>query len=117
MADNIKYSEAFKRQVVDELARGRHQSIESARRAYGIKGSMTVTHWVRRYGSTDLLPKRIRIETMKETSELKEARKRIRELETALANAHIENCLERGFLKTACIRLGENVEDFKKKPI
>jgi exonuclease VII large subunit len=52
---------------------------------------------------------------MKETSELKEARKRIRELETALANAHIENCLERGFLKTACIRLGENVEDFKKK--
>jgi hypothetical protein len=31
MADNIKYSEAFKRQVVDELARGRHQSIESAR--------------------------------------------------------------------------------------
>ena len=63
MADNIKYSEAFKRQVVDELARGRHQSIESARRAYGIKGSMTVTHWVRRYGSTDLLPKRIRIET------------------------------------------------------
>jgi hypothetical protein len=54
---------------------------------------------------------------MKETSELKEARKRIRELETALANAHIENCLERGFLKTACIRLGENVEDFKKKPI
>jgi hypothetical protein len=42
MADNIKYSEAFKRQVGDELAGGRHQSIESARR---VGGKIGVT-WV-----------------------------------------------------------------------
>jgi len=53
MADNIQYSEAFKRQV---------------RRAYGIKGSMTVTGWVRKYGSADLLPNLIRIETKKVTT-------------------------------------------------
>ena len=34
----IRYSEAFRRQVVDELERGKHSSIEKARRVYGIHG-------------------------------------------------------------------------------
>jgi len=55
---SVRYSEAFKRQVVGELERGKHPSIESARRAYRIHGSMTVWNWVRKYGSEELLPKR-----------------------------------------------------------
>jgi len=112
---HTRYSEAFKRQVVEEIGRGKHLSPQRAKQAYGIGGSVTVEKWVRKYGREDLLPKRIRIETMKEIDELKEARKRIRELEAAVADAHIDYCLEKSYLKIACERLGEDREDFKKK--
>jgi len=77
----IQYSEAFKKQVVDEIARGKFSSAYRAQMAYGIGGRMTVTKWIRKYGREDLLPKRIRIETMEEIDQLKDARKRIRELD------------------------------------
>ncbi len=110
-----QYSEAFKRQVVKELEQGKHVSLWAARRAYGIGGATTVTGWVRKYGSTELLPKRVRIETLKERDKLREARKRIRELEAAVADAHIDYCLEKGYLQVACERLGEDLDSFKKK--
>jgi len=43
---------------------------------------------------------------LKERDELKDARKRIRELEAALADAHIDSCLEESYFKIACERLG-----------
>ena len=110
-----RYSEAFKRQVVEEIARGRHATVTAAQRAYGIKGTMTVPGWVRKYGREDLLPKRVRIETLKERDELKEARKRIRELEAAVADAHIDYCLEKAYVHVACERMGVDPEEFKKK--
>ena len=112
---NVEYSEAFKRQVVGELASGKHRSPEGARRAYGIGGATTVYGWVRKYGREDLLPKKIRIETMKERDELKEAKKRIRELEAAVTDAHVECCLAKGYVKVACERMGIEPEEFKKK--
>lgn len=111
----IRYSEAFKQQVVDEIARGRFSSAYKAQVAYGIKGNATVTKWIRKYGREDLLPKRIRIETMEEKDQLKEARKRIKELEAALADAHIDQCLEHAFLEIACERMEVDLGDFKKK--
>jgi len=110
----IRYSEAFKRQVVDEIGRGKFSSIYQARRAY-LNGDGTVENWVRKYGREDLLPKIIRVETVKERDELKELRKRVKKLETALADAHIDCSLGDAFLEIACERMGTNVEDFKKK--
>lgn len=115
MSTAIRYSEAFKKQVVDEIARGKFTSPYKAQKAYGIRGQMTVTKWIRKYGREDLLPKRIRIETMKEIDQLQAARKRIKELEAALADAHIDYCLEKAFLDIACERLEVPPEDFKKK--
>jgi len=111
----IRYSEAFKKQVVDEIGRGKFTSPCAAQKAYGIRGNTTVTKWIRIYGREDLLPKRIRIETMEEVDQLKDARKRIKELEAALADAHIDHCLEHAFLEIACERMGEDPESFKKK--
>lgn len=111
----VRYSETFKRQVVDELERGKFDTPWAARKAYGIRGSETVTQWARRYGREDLLPKRVRIETMKERDELKEARLRNRKLEAALADAHMDCCLGNAFLEIACERMGMSVEEFKKK--
>lgn len=115
MSTSIRYSEAFKRQVVEEIERGRHATLMAARRAYGINGSLTIRGWVRKYGREDLLPKIVRIETVKERDELKEAKKRIRELEAAVADAHIDHCLEKAYLYVACERMGVDPEDFKKK--
>jgi len=111
----IEYSEAFKRQVVGEIEAGKHATPSAARRAYGIGGAYTVTGWIRKYGREDLLPKRVRIETLKERDELQEARRRIRDLEAAVADAHMDYCLEKGFLQAACDLLGEDLESFKKK--
>ena len=77
MSTGIRYSEAFKRQVVEEIATGKYSSVYQAQQAYGIRGNATVTKWIRKYGRDDLLPRRIRIETMEEIDQLKEARKRI----------------------------------------
>ena len=110
-----RYSEAFKQQVVDEIATGKFTSAYRAQVAYGIKGNATVTKWIRKYGRDDLLSKCVRIETMEEKDQLKEARKRIRELEAALADAHIDQCLEHAFLEIACERMNVELDDFKKK--
>ena len=114
-ATRVRYSEAFKRGIVSELEKGRHSSLNAVCRAYGIGGTLTVARWVCRYGAEDLLPKNVRIETLKERDELKEARKRIRELEAAVADAHIDHCLEKAYFHVACERMGVDPEDFKKK--
>jgi len=51
----------------------------------------------------------------KETDRLQVANKRVKELEAALADAHIDNCLEHAFLEIACERIGEALSDFKTK--
>ncbi len=111
----VRYSEAFKRQVVTELEGGKHGSLNAVCRVYRIGGTSTVARWVRRYGREDLLPKSVRIESLKERDELAEARKRIRELEAAVADAHIDYCLEKAYLQVACDRLEEDLDSFKKK--
>jgi hypothetical protein len=54
---------------------------------------------------------------MNEIDELKAARSRIGELEAALANAHMDYCLESAFLDIACQRLGMITEELKKKNV
>ena len=113
MAQEVRrYSEAFKRQVVEELERGRFTSAFAAQQSYGIRCDRTVSRWMKKYGRDSLLPKLVRIETMKEKDRMKEASKRIRDLETALSDSHIDNCLEHAFLEIACERIGISVEEF-----
>jgi len=111
----VRYSEAFKRQVVTEIEDGKFDTIGEANRVYGIRGASTVSQWIRKYGTEGTLPKKVKIETLKERDELKEARKRIRQLEAALADAHIDCSLGDSYLKIACERLGIDASDFKKK--
>ena len=111
---SVRYSEAFKRQVVGQIESGKYATVEHARRAYGIRGVETVGTWVKKYGPEELQTRRIRIETMNEVDEMKAARKRIRDLEMALSDAHIDGCLEHAFLEIACERMGTTLEAFKK---
>jgi len=112
----VRYSEAFKLQVVRELEEGRHRSFHEASEAYGIRGAVTVRNWVRKYGKTHLLRRVIRVETPEERSELRRMKDRVRDLERALSDAHLDLQLERAYVKLACRAGGiEDVEEFKKK--
>jgi transposase len=46
----VRYSEAFKLEVVRELESGHHTFTDMAMK-YGIKGAMTVANWVRKHGN------------------------------------------------------------------
>ena len=110
----IRYSEAFKMEIVRELeAHG--LSIAAIQRKYGIRGNGTVEKWVQRFGN-GTRGKVIRVETPEEINELKQLRARMRRLEAALADANLDLALERQFTRLACERAGiKDVAEFKKK--
>lgn len=113
----LRYSEAFKRQVIFDFEQGKFTSIAEIRKAYNIRGGGTVQSWIRKYGHEELLVKKVKVETLSERDELQEAKKRIRQLEAALADVHIDSSLEHSFLQIACKRLGEDLTEFKKKHV
>ena len=112
----MRYSEAFKMQVVRELEQGRYKSPWEAGRAYGVKGTRTVARWVRQFGKDHLLGKMVHVMKADEQTENKALRKRVRELERALADAHLDLKLEAAYVKLACEAAGvQDVAEFKKK--
>lgn len=112
-----RYSEAFKHQVVQEIESGKFSGAFAATRAYGIPGSETVKAWLSKYGREDLMPKRINITTVNERDETQELKKRVRELEKALADAYMRGLLSESYFEIACERLNMDPEAFKKKHV
>jgi len=109
----VRYSEAFKLEVVRELE-SECRSFEEVRRKYGIGGCDTVQNWVRRYGK-GTRGKVVRVERPEEINELQRLRERTRRLEKALADANLDLALERSYTRLACERAGiKDVEEFKK---
>jgi transposase-like protein len=110
----IRYSEAFKMTVVRELEE-QELPFEHVRRKYGIKGCFTVQAWVRKYGNGSR-GIRIRVEKPQEINEKEQLKRRVRALESALADANIDLALERQYVRIACERAGiKDVAEFKKK--
>ena len=110
----IRYSEAFKMEVVRELEES-GLAFDAVAMKYGIRGNGTVSNWVRKYGN-GTRGKVIRVERPEEINELKRLKARVRQLESALADANIDSALERAYTRLACKRAGiEDVAGFKKK--
>lgn len=116
-SETVRYSEAFKQQVIQELEAGRHNGPCAAARAYGIRGGNTVQSWLRRYGRSDLMRRKVTITTMEEQDQKKALEARVRQLEKALAESHMKGMLDDAYLEIACERLGIEVADFKKKHV
>lgn len=112
---HITYSEAFKRQVVEQIESGKFRCAEHARSTYGIGGKATVGLWLRQYGSGKHNPKRIKIMNLEEVDETKALKKRVRALEGALADAQMRYLLSESHLEIACKRMDIDAETFKKK--
>src|SRR6267143_4624743 len=112
----IRYSEAFKREIVRELESG-EVAYSTISRKYGIQGKSTVQCWLGKYGNGSR-GKVIRVEKPEEINEKEQFKRRIRQLETALANSNIDLALERAYTQMACERAGiKDVQEFKKKPM
>jgi len=111
----IRYSEAFKQQVISELEQGKFASAGAAARAYQIPGTRTIPGWLRKYGRSDLMPRRVTITTMKEEDETSALKQRVRQLEKALSDTHMKELLGSAYLEMACEQLGLEVDEFKKK--
>jgi|SRR5690625_4020036 len=111
----VRYSEAFKMQVVEDLERGRFSSVFEAQRYHDIGAFETVKRWVKKYGKNHLLAKQVRVEKPDEVDRIKQLKKKISDLERALGRTAAENVLNKSYLEIACEQLGKSVEDFKKK--
>lgn len=81
----FRYSDCFKRQVVEEVSRG--SSISELRRRYGIKGGSTIQNWIRHYGREELLQEIIYVKMRKESDRIKELESENRRLKLALADS------------------------------
>jgi transposase-like protein len=111
-----RYSEAFKMEVVRALEAGRYGSVYEISRAYGIGASRTVRVWLQGYGKETLINRAVHVMKADEEREVKELRERVKKLEKALANAHLDLKLEEAYLEIACESAGiTDVEGFKKK--
>ena len=110
----VRYSEAFKIEVVRELEAG-GELFGRVGRKYGIRGAGTLQRWVAKYGN-GTRGKVIRVQTPEEIDEVKRLKERIRRLETALADSNVDLALERAYTRIACRRAGiKDVDEFKKK--
>ncbi len=110
----VRYSEAFKMQVVRELESG-GINVDQIRRKYGIGGCRTIHLWISRYGNGSI-GRIIRVERPEEINELQRLKERVRRLEAALADTNIDLALERQYTRLACERAGiDDVVEFKKK--
>jgi len=87
----IRYSEAFKKQVVREYEGG--VSAGSLREKYGIKGSNTIITWVKKYGREGSRYKLMVIQKPEERERIKELEKRVQELERALAQVMLDKLM------------------------
>jgi transposase len=110
----VRYSEAFKMQLVRELEAG-GLNFKQMMRKYGVRGCDTLRRWVGQYGNGSI-GKTIRVQKPEETNELEQLKKRVRRLEAALADTNLDLALERQYTRLACERAGiGDVAEFKKK--
>jgi transposase-like protein len=109
---------AFKQEVIRQLESGRFDTISEAREHYGIGKNGTINNWLRRYGRNHLCAKVIRVEKPDEKDQIRQLKNQIRQLKEALGplgQSHAEKVLGDAFLEIACEKLGEDVQQFKKK--
>ena len=114
MKDRIRYSEAFKLKVMEELRDRKWKSAIGAASAYGI-APRTVYGWLRKYGFEHLEGRLVYVKTRDEADEVKRLKAELKAVKFQLADKVLDYELEKEFLKCACERLGMSVEELKKK--
>ena len=84
-----RYSLSFKQKIVTEIESGKLTQI-GAKKLYDIGGGETISIWIKKLGKLHLLNKVVRVELKNEVSRVKQLEKEKKELESALAQAHLK---------------------------
>jgi len=110
----LRYSQAFKQQVISEIESG-VLTIGEARAKYGIKGGATLQNWMKRMGKLGLLSKIIRVEKPDEKDRVKELERQIKELKESLADTQVRYLIAESRFEVVCEQQGLDPEEVKKK--
>lgn len=116
MKDRIRYSEAFKLKVMEELRDAKWKSVQEAARAYGI-AEMSVYNWMHKLGFEHLKGRLIYVRTRTELDRIKELEEQVLRLKQSLADEVLDHKIDVEFLKIACQRAGTSAEDLKKRMV
>ncbi len=104
-----QYSLSFKQKVITEIENGK-LTREGARKLYGIGGGTVINGWIKKFGKLHLLNKVVRIELKDEVSKLKQLEKEKKELESALAQAHLKLIVYESIIEVAEEELGVDLK-------
>lgn len=114
MQDRIRYSEAFKLKVLEELRDAKWKTVLEAAQAYGVS-SAAIYKWMHKLGFEYLKGRLIIVKTKTELDRIKELEAQVLQLKQSLADEVLEHKIDVEFLKIACKRAGTTVKDLKKK--
>ena len=109
-----RYSEAFKQQVVSEYEGG--QSVRALQHKYGITGNGTIERWVRKYGHAGFRHELIVIQRSEEREREKRLEKRVKDLESAVAQLTLEKIVLETSLSEAEKLLGVAIKKNDGQP-
>ena len=99
-----RYSQALKQQVVREYESG--ASVNKLQKKYGIRGSVTIQRWIKKYSHAGLRSEVMVIQSPEDQIEFKAMKSRIVDLESALAESVLENRMLKATLEVASDALG-----------
>ncbi len=108
----IRYSEEFKRMVVEEIEAGIMNVTQSCR-FYGINGAVSIYKWINLYGRNEQKGRKVLIMTHKEENELIVLRREMAVLKKALEEAEVRAIAWESMVEAIELDLGIEV---KKKP-
>ena len=109
----VRYSDCFKRSIVEEIEKN-GLSIEDCRRKYAIGGGSTIQKWLKKYGKNHLLNKIVRVETIDEIQEINALKKENKALKEAFANLSLKNLVLETYLEEFGKETGRT-DEIKKK--
>ena len=110
----IRYSEAFKKKVLEELREGRWASAPEAANAYGLRKNI-VYHWMEKYGYSSLKGKVFKVVAPEEKDQIAELKAEIRKLKGMLLDEVVAHRVDEATMLIACRELGTTPEELKKK--
>lgn len=112
MKDKIRYSEASKLKVMEELRDAKWKSVREAAKAYGI-AEMSVYNWMRKLGFEHLKGRLIYVKTRTETDRIKELEVEVKQLRIALADEVLDHKIDEAALRLMCTRAGTTPDEVK----
>ncbi|MGI8503498.1 MAG: hypothetical protein ACR2LR_20540 [Hassallia sp.] len=104
-----QYSLSFKQKVVTDIENGKLTK-SGARKLYGIGGGSVINVWIKKLGKLHLLNKVVRVELKDEVSKLKQLEKEKKDLESALARAHLKLIVYESIIEVAEEELGVDLK-------